>query len=209
MRMRRVLAALLLLAALLGMAGTAWADYPEATSPSWNLDASWDAATLVPADVEPGEIYWQIRLAYYNSDAMDHSLWLYVVDRDAAGVIADGGRVMVRNEANGYEGQMGTKPPPEWADWPMYKNDNLTFWIEDALGRKSDRVTLIRQVPQDGTSLPVGVNLFHIGRMFSIQLRQKPAMTATATPAATSTPVAGGAWAVIEQSDGRIVIERR
>lgn len=209
MGMHRLWMVLLLIVVLCMPAGPAAADYPEATSPSWNLDATWDAATLVPADVLPGEVYWQIRLAYYNSDAMDHSLWLYVVDRDAAGVIADDGRVIVRNEANGYEGQMGIKPPPEWADWPMYKNDTLSFWIEDGQGRQSDRVTLIRQVPKDGATLPVGVNLFHIGRMFSTQLRRAPDPVATATPAPTSTPVAGGAWVVTEQSNGRILIELR
>lgn len=206
-KIRNVFAIVLLV--LLFIAPVA-AEYPVATEPSWSLDSSWDGTTLVPADVRPGEVYWQIRLAYYASDAMDHSLWVYPVDRDTSGVLVDGGVVVVRNDANGYVGQMGTKPPPEWADWPMYRNDTIAFWVEDDLGRRSDVVTGIRQVPKEGMSLPIGVNLYHIGRMFSIQLRRAPEEEPTVIPEPTETPVptsTPGIWEITEQDGSRIVIE--
>lgn len=212
-----LLIATIVILGLLSVGSTAYAAYPVADDPTWGFDPTWDEITLIRADLDPGEEGLCAFIGYYDDDKMDHTVYVYVVDRSADGVIEDGGEVVVYNEANGYEGVMGTKPLPEWQDWPEYKHDNLTVRMRDALGRKSDVIKLIRQVPKAGTSLPVGVNLYHIGRRIGFRkcvgaaAEATPTATPEPTPTAaaepTSTPVAGAAWAVTEQSDARIVIE--
>ena len=199
---------------LLSVGSTAYAAYPVADDPTWGFDLTWDDITLIRADLAPGEVGWCVFYGAYNSDSLDHALNVYIVNRSTDGVIEDGGQVVVRNESNGYEGVMGIKPIPEWQDWPSYKNDNLTLFMRDSLGRKSDTVRLIKQIPKTGATLPAGFNLYHLGRNIGIYECVGAELTSpTATPeptpssTATATPAVGGSWVVTEQSDGRIVIE--
>ena len=199
------------------LSATVLAGYPVVDEPTWGFDPAWDEITLIRAGLAPGEVGWCAFYGAYNSDRMDHSLNVYIVNRSADGVIEDGGEVVVRNESNGYEGVMGIKPISEWQDWPSYKNDELTLCMRDDLGRKSDVIKLIKQVPKSGATLPLGFNLFHIGRDIGMykcvgahaEPTATPRPTPMVTPGPTATPTPVWAWEITEQGESRIVIELR
>jgi hypothetical protein len=155
--------------------------YPVATICDWRIQA-WDTARLIPAVVGTGEIYWQVLHGENTSNSLDHTLWLDVEGKTVTGALPFGAVVKVRN-VNGMVETLPIKAPPELQNRPLYKNDELEFWLEDTAGHKSDHVVSLKA---EIIGLPAGVNTGHLGRLFRVGLR---ACQVDVTPEPPTPPV--------------------
>jgi len=131
---------------------------PVAGACEWGIP-TWNEAGRVAGTVEPGEAYWQLVEARLGENTMDHTLY---VDAPADAI------VKVRN-ANGT---IETLPPKsgEARNRPIWPADCLEVWIEDAAGRKSDRVRSLHTQYY----LQPGVNAGHVSYVLRFELRRAP-----------------------------------
>jgi len=134
------------------------------------LIPDWNDARPVSYIAAPGDIVWRLVRAEVAPDNMANTVWINVLHEDGrrANVI-----VKTRN-INGQEESLPHKPGEPY-NRPLWKNDNLTIWIDQD---NSDKV-----VDLHGAYWNVpGVNTFHVGYVLTFQCITEPAQETESEP---------------------------
>lgn len=127
------------------------------------LIPDWNEAQPRIAYIMPGERAWRLTRAELAPDNMANTVWVNVFDEN-------GNRVNVAVKVRNVNGTVETLPfkPGEPYNRPIWKNDNLTVWIDDG---PSD---VVENLHGAYWNIP-NVNTFHVGYVLTFQRATEPA----------------------------------